>query len=115
LFYCVLCFACTRLQLWDNFVVTDSFDVLKSLGIPCSRRASAFDLGGIRFSVLKRSLGGTYISVELFHLDAYVAEQVFSYNNRKDADDFARFATRMMGIQDKPLTYQALTQRPGVN
>jgi hypothetical protein len=68
------------------------------------------------WSLLKRSLGGTYISVEPFHLDAYVAEQVFRYNNRKDADDFARFATCMMGIQGKRLTYQALTQRPqGVN
>jgi transposase-like protein len=66
------------------------------------------------WSLLKRSLGGTYISVEPFHLDAYVSEQVFRYNNRKDADDFARFATCMMGIQGKQLTYKALTQRPGV-
>jgi transposase-like protein len=68
------------------------------------------------WSMLKRSLNGTYISVEPFHLDAYVAEQVFRYNNRKDADDFARFATCMMGIQGKQLTYKALTQRPqGLN
>jgi transposase-like protein len=66
------------------------------------------------WSLLKRSLGGTYISVEPFHLDAYVAEQVFRYNNRKDADDFTRFATCIMGIQGKRLTYKALTQRPGV-
>lgn len=66
------------------------------------------------WSLLKRGLKGTYISVEPFHLDAYVKEQVFRYNNRKDADDFARFATCMMGIQGKRLTYQALTQRPSV-
>jgi hypothetical protein len=66
------------------------------------------------WSLLKRGLRGTYISVEPFHLDAYVAEQVFRYNNRKDADDFARFATCMMGIQGKRLTYKALTQRPSV-
>ena len=66
------------------------------------------------WSLLKRGLKGTYISVEPFHLDAYVAEQVFRYNNRKDADDFARFASCIMGIQGKRLTYQALTQRPGV-
>lgn len=64
------------------------------------------------WSLLKRGLHGTYVSVEPFHLDAYVAEQVFRYNNRKDADDFARFATCMMGIQGKRLTYQALTARP---
>jgi transposase-like protein len=64
------------------------------------------------WSLLKRGLHGTYISVEPFHLDAYVKEQVFRYNNRKDADDFTRFATCLMGIQGKRLTYQALTQRP---
>jgi transposase-like protein len=66
------------------------------------------------WSCLKRALGGTYISVEPFHLDAYVAEQVFRYNNRKDTDDFGRFATCIMGIPGKRLTYKALTQRPGV-
>lgn len=33
---------------------------------------------------------------------------------RKDADDFARFGTCMMGIQGKHLTYRARTRRPGV-
>jgi len=60
------------------------------------------------WSLLKRGLHGTYISVEPFHLDAYVAEQVFRYNNRKDADDFTRFATCIMGIQGKKLTYAEL-------
>jgi len=64
------------------------------------------------WSLLKRGLRGTYISVEPFHLDAYIAEQVFRYNNRKDADDFTRFSTCMMGILGKRLTYSALTQRP---
>jgi hypothetical protein len=66
------------------------------------------------WSLLKRSLGGTYISVEPFHLDAYVKEQVFRFNNRKDTDDFGRFATCIMGIHGKRLTYKALTQRSGV-
>jgi transposase-like protein len=66
------------------------------------------------WALLKRGLHGTYVSVEPFHLDAYVKEQVFRYNNRKDADDFTRFATCMMGIQGKRLTYQALTQRPSL-
>jgi transposase-like protein len=63
------------------------------------------------WSCLKRGLNGTYISVEPFHLDAYVAEQVFRYNNRKDSDDFTRFSTCVMGIQGKRLTYKALTER----
>src|SRR5579859_5581000 len=38
------------------------------------------------WSLLKRSLGGTYVSVEPFHLFRYVDEQAFRFNNRKDAD-----------------------------
>src|ERR1035438_7468452 len=39
------------------------------------------------WSLLKRSLGGTYIAVEPFHLDRYVTEQVFRYNNRATKDN----------------------------
>ncbi len=63
------------------------------------------------WSLLKRSLGGTYIAVEPFHLDAYVSEQVFRYNNRKDSDDSTRFASCIMGIQGKRLTYEEITGR----
>ena len=34
------------------------------------------------WSLLKRGLTGTYIAVEPFHMDRYVTEQVFRYNNR---------------------------------
>src|SRR6185369_16831499 len=34
------------------------------------------------WALLKRSLGGTYVAVEPFHLFRYVDEQVFRYNNR---------------------------------
>ena len=63
------------------------------------------------WSLLKRGLKGTYISVEPFHLDAYVAEQVFRFNNRKDSDDSTRFASCLMGIQGKRLTYSEITGR----
>ena len=43
------------------------------------------------WSLLKRGLNGTYVAVEPFHLDAYVDEQVFRYNNRKNMNDAARF------------------------
>ena len=33
--------------------------------------------------LLKRSLGGTYVSVEPFHLFRYLDEQAFRYNHRK--------------------------------
>ena len=38
------------------------------------------------WSLLKRGLHGTYVSVEPFHLFRYIDEQAFRYNNRKDAD-----------------------------
>jgi hypothetical protein len=43
------------------------------------------------WSCLKRGLNGTYISVEPFHLDRYVDEQVFRFNRRKEHDDAGRF------------------------
>ena len=38
------------------------------------------------WSLLKRSLGGTYVAVEPFHLFRYVDEQAFRFNNRKHED-----------------------------
>jgi len=35
------------------------------------------------WSLLKRTLNGTYVSVEPFHLFRYLDEQAFRYNNRK--------------------------------
>ncbi len=63
------------------------------------------------WSLLKRGLHGTYISVEPFHLQAYVAEQVFRYNNRKDMNDGARFVKVLSQIVGKRLTYAELTGR----
>ena len=39
------------------------------------------------WSLLKRGLNGTYVAVEPFHLDAYVSEQVFRFNNRATKDN----------------------------
>jgi transposase-like protein len=65
------------------------------------------------WSLLKRGLTGTYISVEPFHLDRYVTEQVFRYNNRatKDnpLDDADRFMLTISQIAGKRLTYAELT------
>jgi transposase-like protein len=69
------------------------------------------------WSLLKRSLGGTYISVEPFHLDRYVDEQAFRYNNRATADnpmtDADRFALVLSQISGKRLTYAELTGKVG--
>jgi transposase-like protein len=60
------------------------------------------------WSLLKRALGGTYVSVEPFHLFRYLDEQSFRYNNRKGMNDQARFEKVMNNIADKRLTYKAL-------
>jgi hypothetical protein len=67
------------------------------------------------WALLKRGLSGTYISVEPIHLDAYVAEQVFRFNNRDNCNDAGRFIQVMSQITGKRLTYAELTQRQNVN
>jgi len=61
------------------------------------------------WSLLKRTLRGTYVAVEPFHLDRYVDEQVFRFNNRKGLNDAQRFALAMSQIGGKRLTYAELT------
>jgi transposase-like protein len=70
------------------------------------------------WSLLKRTLRGTYIAVEPFHLDAYLDEQVFRYNNRATKDnpltDLDRFALAVSQVAGKRLTYAELTGKvPG--
>ena len=60
------------------------------------------------WSLLKRALKGTYVSVEPFHLFRYLDEQAYRFNNRK-ATDAARFIAGLKGILNKRLTYTALT------
>jgi transposase-like protein len=59
------------------------------------------------WSLLKRGLHGTYISVEPFHLFRYLDEQAFRYNNRT-ATDAERFTTVMKRIVGRRLTYNQL-------
>jgi transposase-like protein len=62
------------------------------------------------WSLLKRGLKGTYVAVEPYHLDRYVDEQVFRFNNRrKPMDDYARFEKVLGQIAHKRLTYAELT------
>src|SRR5438552_12483621 len=50
------------------------------------------------WSLVKRGLHGTYVSVEPFHLFRYLDEQMFRFNNRKDLNDGQRFALAMSQI-----------------
>ncbi|PZR73825.1 MAG: IS1595 family transposase [Chthoniobacterales bacterium] len=70
------------------------------------------------WSLLKRGLNGTYVSVEPFHLFRYIDEQAFRYNNRITEDgekltDADRFNTVMSQIVGKRLTYKELTGKEG--
>ena len=52
------------------------------------------------WSLLKRSVGGTYVSVEPFHLFRYVDERAFRFNNRlpmSDADRFSFLVRKVVG------------------
>ena len=67
------------------------------------------------WSLVKRGLKGTYISVEPFHLFRYLDEQVFRFNNRatkkKFVSDSNRFELAFPQIADKRLTYDELIGR----
>src|SRR6185437_9856849 len=66
------------------------------------------------WSLLKRGLNGTYVSVEPFHLFRYLDEQAFRYNYRKDRagnklNDGERFSIALSQVVGKRLTYKELT------
>ena len=60
------------------------------------------------WSLLKRALKGTYVSVEPFHLFRYLDEQAFRFNTRKLSDS-ARFAMTAAAAFGKRLTFNQLT------
>jgi transposase-like protein len=60
------------------------------------------------WSLLKRGINGTYVSVEPFHLFRYLDEQAYRYNHRK-VDDGGRFDLAVRQVVDKRLTYSELT------
>ncbi|HEU0046555.1 MAG TPA: IS1595 family transposase [Nitrososphaera sp.] len=61
------------------------------------------------WSLLKRGISGTYVSVEPFHLFRYLDEQMFRFNNRKELDDAGRFDLAVSQIMGKRLTFAELT------
>ncbi len=60
------------------------------------------------WSLLKRAIKGTYVSVEPFHLFRYLDEQAFRFNERA-CNDAGRFMLALVGIINQRLTYKALT------
>jgi transposase-like protein len=60
------------------------------------------------WSLLKRGINGTYVSVEPFHLFRYLDEQAYRYNNRKQTD-LERFKEAMLNVSGKRLTWNEAT------
>ena len=62
------------------------------------------------WSLLKRTIKGTYVSIEPFHLFRYLDEQAFRFNERKHEDgDQGRFLAAISGMIGKRLTWDKLT------
>lgn len=65
------------------------------------------------WAIFKRTLRGTYVAVEPFHLQRYADEQAFRYNYRATKDnplnDSDRFMLALSQIVGKRLTYDELT------
>lgn len=60
------------------------------------------------WSLLKRAIKGTYVTVEPFHLSSYLDEQSFRFNERED-DDAGRFHKVLSSVAGRRLTYRELT------
>jgi transposase-like protein len=82
--------------------------------------AEAYARGNVRtnglenfWSLLKRGIRGTYVSVEPFHLFCYLDEQAFRYNNRKDMNDGERLDLAVRQIVGKRLTWAEVTGKEG--
>ena len=65
------------------------------------------------WSLLKRSIHGTYVSIEPFHLFRYLDEQAFRFNNR-EMNDGGRFAKVAGSVIGKRLTYSELTGKGAI-
>jgi transposase-like protein len=69
------------------------------------------------WSLVKRGLNGTYVSVEPFHLFRYLDEQCFRFNNRateeNPLDDADRFLLALSQVANKRLTFKEVTGKLG--
>jgi transposase-like protein len=62
------------------------------------------------WSLLKRGLHGTYVSVKPYHLFRYLDERAFTFNERH-LDDLGRFQMVLRAVAGRRLTYAQLTGR----
>lgn len=104
----------------DEHIGYDGLDKLKNFTHRTVNHTNEYVNGRVHtnsienfWSLLKRGLVGTYVAVEPFHLDAYVDEQVFRFNNRsrkgRPMSDFDRFNLAVGQIAGKRVTFDQLT------
>jgi len=65
------------------------------------------------WSLTKRNLSGTYVAVEPFHLDRYLDEMMFRFNNRQNMSDADRFSKALSQVVARRLTYAEVTGKVG--
>jgi transposase-like protein len=65
------------------------------------------------WSLTKRNLAGTYVAVEPFHLDRYLDEQMFRFNNRLNMSDADSFSKVLSQVVNRRLTYAEVTGKVG--
>lgn len=65
------------------------------------------------WSLTKRNLAGTYVAVEPFHLDRYLDEMMFRFNNRLNKSDADRFSKALSQVVNRRLTYAEVTGKVG--
>jgi transposase-like protein len=65
------------------------------------------------WSLLKRAIKGTYVSVEPFHLFRYLDEQAFRFNERS-ANDGQRFAETLKRVTGRRVTFDQLIGKEAV-
>ena len=59
------------------------------------------------WSLFKRAIKGTYVSIEPFHVNAYVVEETYRFNDRKD-DDGGWFRKVLGSVTGKRIRYKEL-------
>jgi hypothetical protein len=60
------------------------------------------------WALFKRAIKGTYVSIEPVHLNAYVVEETFRFNERTD-NDGGRFRKVLGSVTGKRIMYKELT------
>jgi transposase-like protein len=96
---------------YDNLSKTNHF-VHKTVNHMVEHVKGSVHTNGIEnfWALLKRTLKGTYVAVEPFHLDAYVTEQVWRFNNSgRKMNDGLRFKKALSQVVGKRLTLAEVT------